>query len=1149
MKKILSFVLSLVLLFSLIPAGSIGVIANALSEYPVLSYGETVSFDLVGYETTKDYQFTPERTCDYNVYIYQSEEDSCSYKITVYYENGNIYDWYYSYGAYYFRFYLNAEETYRICVENQTTGTAHYELKVIEPPVADSITIDNDDRYPRFVGESEDIYTSQTPLGSIYAAKTWESTNESVVYVADYMLYFASEGTATITATTNNGLSDSKTFTVLSTTDISLNSEKVIDVSEHKGFAMFTFVPDTDGIYSFSVYNQQFSVGATVKDEYMYDIDSNISDSTFELQFEATANTQYYIKTVTYDENLVTGTYNVKLNKKVPASSVTIKPGNTLNLYRGMRYCLEAVLNPEGCINENIQWNSDNENVVEVDDWGEIKTVGIGSAVITARTENGLTDTLTVVVNTSDEIALDETKTNFVTADNPIGAYEFVPTENGYYRISVRCDDENYTSVNTLGCYEVMGTSGYVTSFVAQLEANEAYNIITTFFEEGNHSYSVKIEKLVPANSVVIGNGDMQGRVGEDFWLWVEFGPENHIEESYSFSSNNPAVADVTDDGWVQFISEGNTTITVTSENGLTNTINVTVLPQLLASSMKINGPEFKTAFVGIQECYSVDFEPMECSAEEVTWYSNDEEIATIDGGCINFLKEGTVIITAVSENGLVDSCTVQVKSMPVISPLNPVNISITNNQGEYMKYISDGNKTVRFYASDLSNDNEVKFEVYDEYYCWVAHGYDFVDLDVLDGDIYYIVADYYSYADMGNGSFKVNAVELVEAEDMNITSDTITGYEGFYEQLEVEFAPFNAITENVVWESGNQAIATVEGGTVKYISEGTTTITATSENGLVATATVTVIGATEIEVNEKKNDSVTQSVRGKSFKFTPEEDGCYQVKIDSEINLYVYVCATDSDEYLNYGWDYIMNLPVELEGGNTYLICAEPNWLAQQGDFEIIIEKMVPATSMEILEGESYYGYVGDTTMLSVSFNPENAIYEEITWESDNEDAVLVDEYGYIELLAEGEATVTATSENGLSATINIVSLSPKTITLNEDVDVLIDENVDSRRFKFTPQVTANYLLDINSDKVVEVWIENNDEDTYFSELAYESIVLELQAGVTYDIIAGYMANYTGSFTFKMSEAPEVTGLEIISLPYRMNYYAECMEFYYDGL
>ncbi|MFA5453623.1 MAG: Ig-like domain-containing protein, partial [Candidatus Methanomethylophilaceae archaeon] len=67
--------------------------------------------------------------------------------------------------------------------------------------------------------------------------------------------------------------------------------------------------------------------------------------------------------------------------------------------------------------------------------------------------------------------------------------------------------------------------------------------------------------------------------------------------------------------------------------------------------------------------------------------------------------------------------------------------------------------------------------------------------------------------------------------------------------QLVVTFTPSNTSNKNVAWDSSNEVVATVANGVVSGLTEGTATITATSEDGgFTATCSVSVSVAPEVE-------------------------------------------------------------------------------------------------------------------------------------------------------------------------------------------------------------------------------------------------------------------------------------------------------------
>ena len=85
------------------------------------------------------------------------------------------------------------------------------------------------------------------------------------------------------------------------------------------------------------------------------------------------------------------------------------------------------------------------------------------------------------------------------------------------------------------------------------------------------------------------------------------------------------------------------------------------------------------------------------------------------------------------------------------------------------------------------------------------------------------------------------NAVSQVKLNKTNTTLEV-----GEEEQLTATITPSTATNKKITWTSSNEGIVTVTNGKIKGISEGTATITASSNNGKTSTCNVEVTGATQ---------------------------------------------------------------------------------------------------------------------------------------------------------------------------------------------------------------------------------------------------------------------------------------------------------------
>ena len=491
----------------------------------------------------------------------------------------------------------------------------------------------------------------------------------------------------------------------------------------------------------------------------------------------------------------------------------------------------------------------------------------------------------------------------------------------------------------------------------------------------------------------------------------------------------------------------------------------------------------------------------------------------------------------------------------PTLTIEKPTQVTIDDNQQEYLKFVATESGEYRFYASECSNTNKLYFNLYDESIERLTWGYDYLDYELVAGNTYYIAINYYSYnsSNGGEGTLFVNVVRLVSAEGLSIVPHTICSYEGYSYSLEIEFSPENSIIEKITWSSSDSAIVNIDKyGYMTFVSAGTATITATSQNGLVATATVTVKAAESISLDEEKSGNVSEDVIGSVFKFIPEETGVYLINVDSNNYTYTYIQDNDGN-WINSEYAYGIELEQQLEAGKTYYICTSYWYDGDFGDYNITVNKLLPATSLEILNGDLLNGFVGETYSLITKFSPDNAIAEGITWSSSDTNIAVVDDEGSVHFVAEGTAIITATTDSGLTDSITInVNVIPQ-ISLDENYTVSIKEGGQEKCFIFTPPETKTYTFafenasDVYVGIVDEEWNVNsfwlwNSNDYVFN--------CELSSDNTYKIYTYFVfEDKTGDYKFKISESTEITKLEIVSTPDKMDYIKELEYFSYYGL
>lgn len=133
-----------------------------------------------------------------------------------------------------------------------------------------------------------------------------------------------------------------------------------------------------------------------------------------------------------------------------------------------------------------------------------------------------------------------------------------------------------------------------------------------------------------------------------------------------TWTSSDPALATVDEDGYVKANKKNDGVVTITASfdfNGKTYSDTCTVYVQTAVEGIVLEKRNLKLE-VGETYQESVKFEPKNASVQTVTWHTSDESIATVDAnGLITAVKTGEVTIWAISDDGYYkSSCNVEVK-------------------------------------------------------------------------------------------------------------------------------------------------------------------------------------------------------------------------------------------------------------------------------------------------------------------------------------------------------------------------------------------------------------------------------------------------------------------------------------------------------
>ena len=135
--------------------------------------------------------------------------------------------------------------------------------------------------------------------------------------------------------------------------------------------------------------------------------------------------------------------------------------------------------------------------------------------------------------------------------------------------------------------------------------------------------------------------------------LKVTFVPDYAKERAVSFSSKDPSIAEVTENGLIRAIKAGKTTIISTAKNGVEAQTAVTVIKPIPVEKVELKPTRFDLK-VGKTKTIVATIVPKNAANKSLRWTSSNPKIAIVSTkGTVKGLKEGNVTITTEAHNGV----------------------------------------------------------------------------------------------------------------------------------------------------------------------------------------------------------------------------------------------------------------------------------------------------------------------------------------------------------------------------------------------------------------------------------------------------------------------------------------------------------------
>lgn len=676
---------------------------------------------------------------------------------------------------------------------------------------------------------------------------------------------------------------------------------------------------------------------------------------------------------------------------------------------------LTATVLPANATDTSVRWSSTVPTVASVDSYGKVTALSIGDTDIEVIANDGSgvkaichisvvpTPVESVTVTAQGSTTLKAMQTVLLQAS-------IYPSNATIQTVTWSSENETIAKVNEYGLVTAVSVG--------------SVDIIATA-DDKSDKVNITVEPTL-IESLVITDTELNMEVGDNFKLTVWINPSTATNQNLQWSSQNPDIASVNDEGVVTAHALGETIVEVraTDGSGKGASIPVWVNPTPV-SRIVIDYSGTTTLRVGDKLQLNVNVYPENATDKSYKWEVQRPELLSVsEDGLLEALAIGESWIRVVSNDGHANDITFYV----VETPVERIDIEKDTDwcyAGETIQL------TARVFPESATNNN-VEWTSSDESILTVnqsglvtAHlvGYADITAHAMDGSNV-------------TASIRINVV-ATPADHIEITAlGNTTLKDGESVQLVATVYPSTATHQSVAWSSDAEEIATVsESGLVTAGSVvGKTLIHATNSDGVSAAISITV--------EETPIKDIVLSIAPNTL-YPGDGMEIHADIFPSNATVKDLIWSIQDEDIIikereenNPGFGKILYCKAQKPGTTTVMAKAENG---VSGTIEIAVN---PIKVNEIIfNSVPKTMFVGAKEKMDVSVLPENATNKSLIWVYDTE-IISIDESLEVSALKAGSTEVVAYPADGSSInasfTLDVVQLVTS-ISLNEH-DLILD-------------------------------------------------------------------------------------------------------------
>lgn len=417
-----------------------------------------------------------------------------------------------------------------------------------------------------------------------------------------------------------------------------------------------------------------------------------------------------------------------------------------------------------------------------------------------------------------------------------------------YSDFNEEIDENNITEENNGDREKIKRIVFFISVFVVLLV------LVIVFVKSCDNKEENKPSEQEILPSVTLDLTNISLKSGETMKLNADVIGVSDDKQNLEWQSEDSSIADVSNDGVVNGISEGTTKIVVIYKNGdkiYTNSCDVTVTSnEITVEKIDIQQDSVEIS-KGEKLLLQVSVEPIDAKIDDLIFSTDNPSVATVDeDGNINAIDVGTTTITVKEKKSNVsDSITVVVtKSGSTV--IQPISLELSSLK----ETLSIGSSVKVNYTILPTNANDTKIT-------WISTDPSVVK--VIDGILYGVSAGKCVIVASTNNNISAQLEVTVEPDTVNVDSisfndgNTLEITQDGTKKLSYSISPANATNQNVTFKSEDSSVVTVDSnGLIKGVKEGISIITVTTDDGNKKASIIVTVNKSNNNSSDEPNDT-----------------------------------------------------------------------------------------------------------------------------------------------------------------------------------------------------------------------------------------------------------------------------------------------------